>query len=221
MAKRDMDQILAHGKVDHGYLGVHIEDVTPTLAKAFHAASTGALVGDVTPNGPAANGGLKQGDIVTELNGQPIADSGQLRSRIGTLDPGTKVNMKVLRDGRTMDLAVTLGYFPDNEEHASNAGPSDHANSGLDGVSVQALTPEIARQLKVPAQTRGLAVSSVSPSSAAAEAGLQEGDVIQEVNRQAVSTDSDFNHAVSASPKDSPVLLLVNRGGNTMFIAIS
>ena len=221
LAKHDMDSILAHGKVDRGYIGVHIENVTPALARAFHTNATGALIGDVTAGGPAANAGLKQGDIVTELNGQTISDADQLKNRIGTMDPNTRVNMKVNREGKTMDLSLTLGNFPaENEEQSSNAGPAEHSKSGLDGVSVESMTPQIARQLKVAPQTHGVAVSSVAQSSAAAEAGLQSGDVIMEVNRQPVSTPGEFDRAVSASPKDSPVLLLVNRAGVTTFIAV-
>ena len=123
-----------------------------------------------------------------------------------------------------MDVAVTLGNFPDeNDQHASRLGPNSdqQEKSGLAGVSVQGLTPDIARSLKVTPQTKGVAVSSVGQASAAAEAGLQEGDVIMEVNRQPVSTVGEFNRAVSANPKDNPVLLLVNRQGVTTFIAIS
>jgi serine protease Do len=224
MAKHDMDSILAHGKVDRGYLGVHIQDVNPDLAQGFNASATsGALIGDVTPGAPAANAGLKRGDIVTELNGQPINSADQLKNHIGVMDPGAKANMKVLRDGHTVDIAVTLGSFPDEKgEHAANigGGSSEHSASGLDGVSVQALTPDIARQLNVPPQTHGLAVSSVDQSSAAAEGGLQEGDVIMEVNRQAVTTVSELNHAISAAPQGKAILLLVNRGGTTAFVAI-
>ncbi len=221
VAKHDMDEILAHGKVDRGYLGVSIENVTPALAQAFHTTTAGALIGDVTPGSPADNAGLKQGDIVTELNGQAVPDRDQLRFRIGTMDPGTKVNLKVLRNGNPMNVSITLGNFPENEEQASNSNSnSGQPSSGLSGVSVQALTPEIARSLKIAPQTRGVAVSSVSQSSAAFEAGLQEGDVIMEVNRQPVSTVGEFDRAVSATPKGSPVLLLVNRGGTTTFIAI-
>jgi serine protease Do len=121
-----------------------------------------------------------------------------------------------------MDLALTLGSFPDEKEpHAANVGPAEHSASGLEGVSIQTLTPQIAKQLKVSEQTKGVAVSSVSPSSSAAEAGLQEGDVVMEVNRQPVASASEFNRAITATPKDSPVLLLINRGGATTFIAIS
>jgi serine protease Do len=223
IAKHDMDSILAHGKVDRGYLGVHIEDVTPALSKAFHASTTnGALVGDVTPNGPAANAGLKRGDIVTEINGQLISGADQLKTRIGTMDPNTKVAMKVMRDGRSMDVSVVLGEYPANDQQATNVAPSPGTpESALQGVTVETLTPEIAQQLKLSAATRGVVVDKVSPSSGAAEAGLQQGDVILEVNHQSVANSQEFHHAMSSVQKDNPVLLLVNRGGNTAYVAIS
>jgi serine protease Do len=222
MAKHDMDSILAHGKVDRGYLGVHIEDVTPALAKAFHTTAGGALIGDITPGGPAANGGLKKGDIVTEINGQPVNDADQLKQRVGTMDPNTKINMKVMRDGKAMDLAVVLGEYPANEERASAVTPSGKAETAaIQGVTVENLTPEIAQQLKLPTSTKGVVVDKVTPSSDAAEAGLQQGDVIQEVNHQPVATAQEFHSAMSSVQKDNPVLLLVNRGGNTAYVAIS
>jgi serine protease Do len=222
IAKHDMDSILAHGKVDRGYLGVHIEDVTPALAKAFHTTAGGALISDITPSGPAANAGLKKGDIVTDLNGQPITSKDQLMERIGTMDPNTKVSLKVTRDGKTMDVAVQLGEYPSSDERASAAAPSGSGESeAIQGVTVENLTPEIAQQLKLSPQTKGVVVDKVNPSSDAADAGLQQGDVIQEVNHQPVMTAQDFHRAMSSAQKDTPVLLLVNRGGNTAYVAIS
>ena len=227
LAKHDMDSILAHGKVERGYLGVHIENVTPALAQAFHAGATtnGALIGDVSPNGPAARAGLEKGDIVTQLNGEQVTDSDQLRSEIGTMDPGTRVNLKVLREGKPMDLSVTLGNFPTNEEQASNGGPSVNSENGnpggsLQGVSVENMTASVARQLNISPGTRGVVVTNVDPNSLAASATLQQGDVIQDVNRQPVNTVEEFNRAVNAAPKNQPLLLLVNSGGNTRFVAI-
>ncbi len=102
MARHDLDEILAHGKVEHGYLGILPQDVTPALAKAFSSNETnGALVGEITPNSPAARSSLKQGDIIVAVNGQPIADANQLRSKIGMMDPNATVTLKVLRDGKT------------------------------------------------------------------------------------------------------------------------
>jgi serine protease Do len=221
MAKHDMDSILAHGKVERGYLGVYPEDVTPALAKAFHTTSNGALIGDVTADSPAASAGLKKGDIVTEMNGQTVVDASQLRTKVGTMEPNAKVSLKVLRDGKPMDITVQLGSFPDKEEHASNVTSGEGSNAALHGVTVENLTAEIASQVKVSPQTKGVVVSRVNPSSDAAEAGLQQGDVVMEVNHQPVATANDFNRAVTSAPKDQPVLLLVNRGGNTAYIAIS
>jgi serine protease Do len=219
MARHDMDQILAHGKVQHGYLGLLPQDVTPALAKSFNAdGANGALVGQVTPNSPAAEAGLKEGDIITEVNGQAVADANQLRSKIGMLDPNTTAKLKVMRSGKMENIAVTLGEFPSNEESASAGDGS--TDSGLQGVSVENLTPETARELKMPADTKGVVVDKVSPSSRAAEAGLQRGDVIQQVNHQSVSNVKDYSQAVGAATKDAPVLLLVDRNGATMFLAV-
>jgi serine protease Do len=220
LAKHDLDSILKNGKVERGYLGVLIENVTPALAKAFHTTSNGALLGDVTPSAPAANAGLKKGDIITELNGQPVYDADQLRTKIGTMDPNTKVNLKVLRDGRTMDFALQLGSFPDEKEQASDLGHSESPSTVLEGVTVETLTPEIARQMKTSPNAKGVVVSKVSPASNAAEAGLEQGDVILEVNHQAVANRADFEHAMTAKSKDAPALLLVERDGKTTYIAI-
>lgn len=218
MARHDLNEILAHGKVEHGYLGILPQDVTPALAKAFNTSETnGALVGEITPNSPAAHSGLKQGDMIVAVNGQPISDASQLRSRIGMMDPNTTVTLKVVRDGRTQDVAVTLGEFPTKEERASIQ--NEDSNS-LQGVNVENLTPETAQELKIPANTKGVVVNQVNPGSRAADAGLQPGDVIQQVNHQLVASVNDYNHAMGAAKKGQPVLLLVDRSGNSMFLAV-
>ena len=218
MARHDMDEIVAHGKVEHGYLGILPQDVTPALAKAFNGQTDGALVGEVTANSPASKAGVKQGDIITAVNGQSISNAGQLRTRIGMLDPNNTVTLKVWRDGRSLDLPVTLGQFPANEERASV--DTQNSENALQGVSVENLTPDTAQQLKLSPATKGVVVDTVNPSSRAAEAGLQPGDVIQQVNHQAVSNVKDYTAAVSTSKKDDPILLLVNRDGSTMFLAV-
>jgi serine protease Do len=218
MARHDLNEILAHGKVEHGYLGILPQDVTPALAKAFNTSETnGALVGEITPNSPAAHSGLKQGDMIVAVNGQPISDASQLRSRIGMMDPNTTVTLKVVRDGRTQDVAVTLGEFPTKEERASIQ--NEDSNS-LQGVNVENLTPETAQELKIPANTKGVVVNQVNPGSRAADAGLQPGDVIQQVNHQLVASVNDYNHAMGAAKKGQPVLLLVDRSANSMFLAV-
>jgi serine protease Do len=218
MARHDMNEIISHGKVERGYLGILPQDLTPSLAKAFSTSQTGgALVGEVTPNSPAARAGLKQGDIIVQVNGQAVADANQLRLKIGMLDPNTNVTLKVLRDGRSQDFAVTLGEFPSKEEQASVAG--ENPEGGL-GVSVESLTPDTARELKLPASTKGVLVDQVKAGSRADEAGLERGDVIQQVNHQTVTSAQEFSQMVRNAKKDSPVLLLVSRHGDTMFLAV-
>jgi serine protease Do len=219
MARHDMNEILTHGKVEQGYLGILPQNVTPTLAKAFDRPDTsGALVGEITPDSPAAHSDLKQGDIIVAVNGQPVADANQLRSTIGMMNPHATATLKVLRNGKTQDVAVTLGEFPSKRETASVQG--EIPDNGLKGVTVEDLTPETSQQLKLPATTKGVVVDQVNPASQAADAGLQPGDVIQQVNHQSVTNVKEYSQAVSASKKDNPVLLLVDRNGNTMFLAV-
>ena len=141
-----------------------------------------------------------------------------MRSKIGTMNPNVAVTLKVLRNGKMQDIAVKLRDFPSKEERASvEKGSSD---TGLQGVTVESLTPETAQGLKLPATTKGVVVDEVSPTSPAADAGLRPGDVIQQVNHQSVSSVKDYNQAVGTSKKDEPVLLLVDRDGGTMFLAV-
>lgn len=221
LARHDLDSILKNGKVERGYLGILPQDVTPAMAKALGVEKAeGALVGDVTPNSPAAKSGLQKGDIITAINGEHIANANALRLKVGTMDPNTRVDLKVLRDGKMMDLAVTLGSFPANEERASNSSRGGEQNDALEGVRVETLTADVAQELKLGPTAKGVVVDSVDPGSRAAEAGLQRGDVIQQVNRKAVTNVNEFKQAMNGTTKDKPVLLLVNRQGNTLFLAI-
>jgi len=216
LARNVMDQILQHGKVTRAYMGIIPQDVTPALAKQFGASETkGALVGDVNADSPAAKAGLKRGDIILELNGKPITGSNELRMTISMMSPDTTVNLKVQRDGSQKDVAVKLGELPTPQEEASN----HDAKSGgaLEGVQVENLDSQTAKELGLPSESKGVVVTDVSPSSPVAETGLRRGDVIQEVNHQPVKNVSEFEQAMKKGGKDS--LLLVNRRGNTLFLA--
>jgi serine protease Do len=220
MARHVMDQIIEHGKVERAYLGILPQDVTPAMAKAFGVAEAqGALIGDITPDGPAAHSDLKKGDIVLAINGQPIADANQLRLQIGMMAPDANVKLKVLRDGKTHEVAVQLKEFPSKAERAS-VNKSAAPDSALEGVTVENVTPEMAHELKLSPATKGVVVDEVSPASRAADAGLRPGDVIQEANHRSVKSVSDFRSAVNARSKDDPVLLLVNREGSTIFLTV-
>lgn len=217
MAREVTDQILKHGRVIRGYLGVVIQPVTPAIQQAMGLKDiNGALVGDVSPNSPASRAGIARGDVIVSLNGQPVASSQELRLKIAMTKPGSVVKLGVIRDGRPMDVSVTLGELPSKGE--SEAGPGSSENA-LQGVSVEELTPSILRDLGLPPGTKGVVVSDVNPSSPAADAGLRRGDVIQQVNRKPVTSVAEFRRLVELAGKQT-VLLLVNRGGQTMFVAV-
>jgi serine protease Do len=222
MARSDMDQIVAHGKVEHGYIGILPQDVTSQLAKSFNAKDTsGALVGQVTPDSPASRADLKRGDIIVAINGESVNDANQLRLRIGMMAPNSTATLKVMRNGQPQNVSVTLGEYPSKEE---SAGLNNHSSAtpdrSLDGVSVENITPETAQDLKLPASTPGVVVSEVNPASRAADAGLKPGDVIQQVNHETVANVRDFSQVIGKSGKDDSFLLLVSRDGNTMFLAV-
>jgi len=221
LARNVMDQIMKNGKVTRARLGILPQDVTPTIARQFGVKdSQGALVGEVESNSPAQKAGLKTGDIILEVNGNSVYDANQLRNMISSMQPNSNVNLKVWRDGAQHTLPVTLGEL--NPEEARNRGGSGRNDNGstdaLEGVSVENLTSQVARGLGLAAGTAGVVVSEVSPASAAASAGLKQGDVIQEVNRRPVKNVAEFEAAVRNS-KDG-TLLLVNRDGHTVYIGV-
>jgi serine protease Do len=219
MARGVMEQILKQGKVTRGYLGISIQDVTPELAASFKLPEArGVLVGDVTPDSPAARAGIARGDVITEVNGERVNDARSLRLRIAQATPDSTVRLKLLRDGREREVSVKLAELPAEAQRQPPIEEEDDRSSALEGVSVSELTPQIARQLNLPLNVRGVVVTRVQ-SSAAADAGLRRGDVIQEVNRRPVASVADFEQAIRQAG-NQPVVLLVNRRGSTSFIAI-
>ncbi len=214
MARNIMQQIIEHGKVERGYMGIYIRDLSPEFAKEFNynGGGAGALVSDVTAGSPAAKAGIKRGDIILGLNGESLNGSGDLTARIASTAPGTPVQLKIFRDGKTFELPVTLGELPEQGRTSTTAlgegGSGENSSKALEGVQVESLTPDIAQQLSLPASAHGVVVDSVDQSSAAAEAGLQRGDVIIEVNHKTVNNMADFRAAM-AGTGSQPVLLLV------------
>ena len=217
LARVVMDQLLKDGKVTRAYLGIVPQNVTPAIAKAFgESEPRGALVADVSPSSPAERAGIERGDIILELNGKPVLDSNQLRMNVSMMHPEAKVNLKVFRQGAEREITVSLGELPVKEASLRENGAA--AKDSLDGISVDDIDAQTARQLGLSARSTGVVVTGIDPSSAAADSGLQRGDVIQEVNRQPVKNTSDFERAMRNSKEET--LLLVNREGRTLYVTV-
>jgi len=222
LARSVMERLIKYGKVTRGYLGVDIQSMTPDLAEEFDLPDkNGALVTDVEPNTPASKAGIRDGDVIREVDGKKITDSQQLRLMISETAPGTKVKLTLLRseNGKKpveKTVSAELGTLP-GEANASGQSTPEEGNNpnydSLDGVEVSDIDSSARQQYGIPANVHGAVVTSVDENSNSADAGLREGDVIQEINREPVRTADD---AVRLSEKahGKRVLLRVWRSGN-------
>jgi serine protease Do len=211
-----VDTLIKYGKVSHGYIGIGISDVTPDEAKFFHVNNaSGAVITQVEPNSPGAKAGLKVGDVITELNGKVVSDAGELQVEVGEKQPGTTLHLKALRDGNSVDVPVTLEAM-DKAEHGSEGADASHGKPRW-GLGLEDLTPEVRQQLQAGNDVHGAVIQQVIPGSPADNAGLQQGDVIMEVNRQPVHSAADVQKALSGIPKDSDALVLVWSNAGSSF----
>jgi len=219
MARAVVEQILKTGRIVRGWLGIVIQPVTPTVAKTFGLPGEprGALIGDLAPNGPASQAGIQRGDIILEVNGQPIHESRDLQLKLNTMSPGSQVAMKLFRNGGEKEVRATLAEAPAQKSAPIENQPSSAAT--LDGLTVRNLTASIAREIGVPASTQGVVVIDVRTDSFGADAGLQRGDVIEEVNRKPVKNAAEFEAAARLAGKN-PAVLLINRAGTTVFVTV-
>jgi serine protease Do len=209
-----MESLVKNGRVDRGYLGVVIQDVTPELAKAFKLDKTnGALVSDVAGGGPAEAAGLKSGDVIEEFDGKPVDDVAQFKIRVAESAPGSKVSLKVNRNGETKDFDVTLRSLPENRT-AMRSEKSSKREETLAGVGVSDLDESIRRELNIPANVQGAVVTQVSPDSAAYEAGLRSGDVITEINHQPVRNAQDAINDTTKPESDQTLVKVWSKGGS-------
>ena len=219
IAKATADELIAHGTVHHGYLGISMNDVTPANASFFNLKdASGAIIAQVSPDSPAAKAGLKSGDVIDALNGRKIADGSALQVAVSQDQPGKTIQLGILRNGQPMTLSLTVGeYHKAATELVENEGGPGGSNTGKLGVAVDDLNQDARQQLQVSAEVKGAAVAQVRPGSPAEDAGLQPGDVVVEVNRKPVDSAADFANAVHATPAGKDILLLVWSKGNNSY----
>jgi serine protease Do len=215
IVKPTVDELIRDGKVEHGRIGIAINDVTPENAKFFgDSTAMGAVVTQVDPNSPGAKAGIQIGDVITQVNGKKVNDSGELQVYVEQQKPGTKVDLTVLRNGKTETVPVTLeALSPSGENNPSATQGQGKMRWGL---GLGELSPDIRQQLQVPAHVHGAVIEQVRPGSSADNAGLQQGDVILEVNRHKVSSPADAQQELSKVAAGQDALLLVwSNGGNS------
>ncbi len=202
-------------------LGIGIQEMTPDIAASLGMKEpNGVLVRSVEPGGPADKAGLKTGDVILKLNGKNVNEGNSLRNQVAAMGPGADVTLTVLRDTAQQDIHVKLGELtPESAQATGQSGGDNGVGASKLGINVTPLTPELAQQLGLRRGTPGVAVQDVDPNGPAASAGLQEGDVIQEVNHQTIRSAADLKAAIQKSG-NRPPLLLINRGGQTAFVSV-
>jgi serine protease Do len=214
LAKEVLPQLRGKGKVTRGYLGVLIQKVTPEIAESLGMdRGYGALVANVSKDGPADKAGVKVGDVIVEFDGKEVKDSGDLPIIVARTAVDKKIRMKVLRDKTEVTLNVAVGELKDEEVVASAP------EKGELGMTVQKLTPQLAENLGLD-KTDGVVVTAVEPGSAADEAGIRRGDVIVEVDRKPVRGVEEYRKFIAGSRKGRGILFLVRRGESTLFLAL-
>jgi serine protease Do len=211
LARNVLEQLIAHGRVSRGYIGVNIQTLSPDLAKAFHIDdASGALVSEVVADSPGDKAGLQSGDVIVLYDGRKVDDSAQLRLMASQTMPGTTVDLKIVRDGKGRGVTVTLGELPEQFAQGGAVSPRDakSGRDGLDGVVVDELTRDARRQAGIPNRVDGALVTRVEEGSNAYEAGLREGDVIVELNHRPVR-DADALVEASNRAREDKILLRV------------
>ena len=219
MARHVMDQLKTNGKVTRARLGVGVQPVTSDMAQTLGLKQLGGvIVGSVTEGSAAERAGIKQGDVIVSFNGQAVHDTNSLRNRVADTQPGSNATVVINRDGSEKTLTVKLDEAQADRSARSDGEPDAGDKTAL-GISVAPLTPELATRLRAPKNAHGLVVQDVNPDGRAADAGIEAGDIIEQVNRQPVQSVDDLKAALRRSA-DKPVLLLVSRQGNEVFITV-
>ncbi len=227
MAKSVMEQLIKDGRVRRGMLGINIQNITDEISKALELTEkTGVLVSNVKAGSAADKAGIKRNDIITAINGEKIEDSNVLRNKVAGTLPGSEIKITVQRDGKALDFAATLDEFDNKSDKTGGTekGTDENAPGAKDqggklGLSLQPVTPQVAKQLGLESDSEGLVVTEIDPSGASAEAGIARGDVILEINRKPVNSVADVKSVLDAGG-NRPLLLLISRRGQTIYLTV-
>ena len=224
MARNVMDQLTRTGKVHRGQLGIIVQKVSTDIASSLGLREArGVIISQVQPESAAERAGLKQGDIITALNGVAVDTPNAFRNQIAGTAPGAEVRLTIVRDNREQQISARLGEFRPETAESGDGGTGDSAtksNTGKLGISVEPLTSEVRSQLGLPSTTQGVLVGEVDPIGPAAHAGIERGDVIEQVNRQPVRSATDMRSALERSG-NRPALILINRRGASLYLTVT
>lgn len=220
MARSVMEQLVSNGKVVRGYLGISMQPINDELAEQFSLKNKeGVLVAEIVQGSPAAKSGLEAGDVITKFQGKEVKDARTFRFAVANLAPGTEVNLDVLRHGKTEKIKIKVGEQPKDMSLARSGRGAKQDEGTLNGVGVADLEPAARREFGIPSRVQGALVTDVDPASAAAQAGLQPGDVIQEINREPVRSADDAVKLTESGETKKTLLRVWNRNG-TRFVVV-
>ncbi|MBC7476196.1 MAG: DegQ family serine endoprotease [Candidatus Sericytochromatia bacterium] len=221
MAQKIMSELISKGKITRGFLGIQIQDINDSFARSLKLPNDtkGIIVGKIEHGSPAEKAGLKPYDIISELNDTAVEDVSAFRNAIASEEPGKKVNLAIIRDGKKMNISVGLGEL-EKKIAKAQIKPKLNSTDKL-GFQVEPLTPEMLSQLNINQDVAGVIVSNVKNDSTASEAGLERGDIIQEANRNSINSEEDFNHATNNLNSGDSVLLKVIRQNSPILLALT
>jgi len=218
-----MEQLVKHGKVVRGWLGVSIQDLSPELAPQFGLSEPkGVLITEALDDGPAKRAGLERGDVIVEYDGKPVETATQLRNFVAQTLAGRKVPVKYIRDKRqqTVDIMITEQPKSVAQARGEEGGKSTAPAGLLSDLEVGEVTPDLVARFGLAQNERGMVVTKVRPGSAVEQAGVKEGDVILEINRQPTASRKAYERAVSRIGKGQGILLLLKRQGRPFFVTV-
>jgi serine protease Do len=225
MAKKVMNDLVNKGRVTRGFLGIQIQNITESIAKRLKIedSSNGIVVGEVTPNSPAQKAGMQPYDVIIELNGNKVNDVSSFRNNIASNNPGETVKLGIIRDGKKITVNIKLAELDNKKitsEQQSEPNQNQEENLNL-GFNVEPITKEILKELGINKKINGVVITSVNPSSGASEAGLNRGDIIQEMNRVKINSEADYNKVAKEIKSGDSVLLKILRNNQPLLLAFT